>query len=170
MPRGWNIIVLLCVLSMGTRSVIRIDISHTPWGHHLVGEGALRPRDRAGGGEARGGGGAGGGRVVGGGERSQAGHPRARVVDAGQDPQPIARTNALAPPERAEPPSFQASCVLLEDGEHVVAAEGQLVRRLCHVVVHGPCCAVPLHVGVKTCVADHHKKISTIFHLYIQIF
>lgn len=73
----------------------------------------------------------------GGGGRRGGARRRARVVDAGQQPQPVARTDALAAAQRAEPPALQAHGVLLQHGEHVAAAEGQLVGALGHVVVEG---------------------------------
>ena len=57
------------------------------------------------------------------------------VIHAHQDLEAVARDDALATVERAEPPAVQALRVPLQHGQDVPLPEGQLVRRLRHIVV-----------------------------------
>lgn len=60
------------------------------------------------------------------------------VVHAGHEAQPVSRRQPLAATQCAQPPAFQVTGVLLQHREHVILAEGQLLRRLRYVVVQGP--------------------------------
>lgn len=57
------------------------------------------------------------------------------VVHANQDLETVARDNALAAVEWAEPPAIQSLCVTLQDCHNVALAERELIRRLCHIVI-----------------------------------
>lgn len=51
--------------------------------------------------------------------------------------EPVAGRDALSAVERAQPPAFHAARVLLQDGEDVTLAEGQLLWGLGYIVVQG---------------------------------
>lgn len=57
------------------------------------------------------------------------------VIHAHQDLEAVAGDDALAAVEGAEPPAVQALRVPLQHGQDVPLPEGQLVRRLRHIVV-----------------------------------
>jgi len=57
------------------------------------------------------------------------------VVHPRQELHPVAGGDALAPVERAEPPSLQALCVLFQDSHDVALPEAQLVGSLGDVVI-----------------------------------
>lgn len=59
------------------------------------------------------------------------------VIHANKDLEAISRDDALASMERAEPPTIQPLSVSLQHCHDVAFAEGQLVRRLGHIVVQG---------------------------------
>lgn len=57
------------------------------------------------------------------------------VVHANKDLETVAGDDALAAMEGAEPPAIQSLCVTLQHCHDVTLAEGQFIRRLCHIVI-----------------------------------